>query len=38
VVDFADALVDDLAAGVEITPRRLRPRLVVVEPGDLSSG
>ena len=38
VVGFVDALVDDLAAGIEITPQRLRPRLVVVEPGDLSSG
>ena len=33
LVDFVDALVDDLAAGVEIAPERLRPRLVVVEPG-----
>lgn len=33
LVDFADALIDDLAAGVEIPPQRLRPRLVVVEPG-----
>jgi predicted metal-dependent hydrolase len=33
LVDFADALIDDLTAGVEITPQRLRPRLVVVEPG-----
>jgi uncharacterized protein len=32
LVDFADALIDDLAASVEITPQRLRPRLVV-EPG-----
>jgi uncharacterized protein len=29
LVDFADALIDDLAAGVEITPQRLRPHLVV---------
>jgi hypothetical protein len=28
-----DALIDDLAARVEIAPERLRPRLVVVEPG-----
>jgi uncharacterized protein len=33
LVDFVDALIDDLAAGVEIAPERLRPRLVVVEPG-----
>ncbi|MFZ1165194.1 DUF309 domain-containing protein [Mycobacterium sp.] len=33
VVDFADALIDDLTAGVQITPQRLRPRLLVVEPG-----
>ncbi len=32
VVDFADALIDDLAAGVQIPPERLRLRLVVVEP------
>ena len=32
LVDFVDALIDDLAAGVEIAPERLRPRLVVVEP------
>jgi hypothetical protein len=31
LVSFVDALIDDLAAGVEITPQRLRPRLVVVE-------
>ena len=28
LVDFADALIDDLKAGVDITPERLRPRLV----------
>ncbi|WP_343709550.1 DUF309 domain-containing protein [Mycobacterium sp.] len=33
LVDYADALIDDLAAGVQITPQRLRPRLVVVESG-----
>jgi uncharacterized protein len=33
LVDFADALIDDLAAGVEIPSQRLRPRLVVVGPG-----
>jgi hypothetical protein len=33
LVDFADALIHDLAEGVEITPKRLRPRLVAVEPG-----
>lgn len=38
VVHFAEALIDDLATGVSITPQRLRPRLVVVKPGDLSSG
>jgi uncharacterized protein len=27
-VDFADALIDDLKAGVDITSERLRPRLV----------
>ena len=31
LVDFAGALIDDLAAGVQITPQRLRPRLVVVK-------
>ena len=28
LVDFADALTDDLAVGVQIPPQRLRPRLV----------
>ncbi len=28
LVDFADALIDDLQAGVDITPERLRPRLI----------
>jgi Flp pilus assembly protein TadD len=28
LVDYADVLIDDLAAHVEITPKRLRPRLV----------
>jgi hypothetical protein len=32
LVDYADALIDDLAAGTEITPKRLRPRLVAVLP------
>ena len=32
LVDYADALIDDLAAGAEITPTRLRPRLVAVLP------
>jgi hypothetical protein len=32
LVDFADALIDDLAGGAEITPECLRPRLVVVRP------
>jgi hypothetical protein len=30
LVDYADALIDDLAAGVDVTPTRLRPRLVVL--------
>ncbi len=29
LVNFADALIDDLAAGMQIPPQRLRPRLVV---------
>ncbi|WP_368834438.1 DUF309 domain-containing protein [Mycobacterium intracellulare] len=29
LLDYADALIDDLAAGVDVTPMRLRPRLVV---------
>jgi hypothetical protein len=29
LVDYADALIDDLAANVTIAPERLRPRLVV---------
>lgn len=28
LVDYAGALIDDLAAGVDVTPTRLRPRLV----------
>jgi uncharacterized protein len=32
LVHYADALIDDLAQGVEITPKRLRPRLVVAPP------
>jgi hypothetical protein len=32
LVTYADAMVDDLAKGVEITPKQLRPRLVVVRP------
>jgi hypothetical protein len=28
-VDFADALISDLAAGVQVAPQQLRPRLVV---------
>ena len=32
LVDYADTLIDDLAAGAEITPKRLRPRLVAVLP------
>ena len=30
LVDYADVLIDDLAANAAITPERLRPRLVVV--------
>jgi uncharacterized protein len=30
LVAYADALIDDLAAGAEITPKRLRPRLVAI--------
>ena len=33
LVHYADALIDDLAAGAEITPDRLRPRLVIDPPG-----
>jgi predicted metal-dependent hydrolase len=29
LVDYAEVLIDDLAAGAEVTPDRLRPRLVV---------
>jgi hypothetical protein len=32
LVDYAGALINDLAAGAEITPDRLRPRLVVLRP------
>ena len=32
LVDYADGLIDDLAANAVITPERLRPRLVVVRP------
>src|SRR5271155_3866432 len=32
LVDFADALIEDLASGAEITTQCLRPRLVVVRP------
>jgi hypothetical protein len=32
LVDYADELIDDLAANAEITATRLRPRLVVVRP------
>jgi hypothetical protein len=32
LVAYADALIADLAAGAEITPKRLRPRLVAVLP------
>ena len=30
LVEYADALIDDLAAGVEVTPTQLRPRLMVL--------
>jgi hypothetical protein len=32
LVDYADVLIDDLAANAAITPERLRPRLVVLRP------
>jgi hypothetical protein len=32
LVDFADALMNDLAAGAPITPQRLQPRLVADPP------
>jgi hypothetical protein len=32
LVDYADVLIDDLAANAAITPERLKPRLVVVRP------
>jgi hypothetical protein len=32
LVDYADELIDDLAADAAITPERLRPRLVAVRP------
>ena len=32
LVNYADALIDDLEAAVEITPKRLRPRLVSSDP------
>ena len=32
LVNYADALIDDLAAAAEITPKRLRPRLVSSDP------
>ena len=32
LVEYADVLIDDLAANVEITAKRLRPRLVVARP------
>jgi hypothetical protein len=32
LVDYAKVLIDDLAAGAEVTPERLSPRLVVVRP------
>jgi hypothetical protein len=32
LVDYVDVLINDLAAGTEITPKRLQPRLVVGQP------
>jgi predicted metal-dependent hydrolase len=32
LVDYAGALINDLAAGAEVSPDRLSPRLVVVRP------
>jgi hypothetical protein len=32
LVNYADALIDDLEAAAEITPQRLRPRLVSSDP------
>ncbi len=32
LVKYAGVLIDDLAAGAEVTPDRLSPRLVVVRP------
>ena len=32
LVNYADALIDDLEAAAEITPKRLRPRLVSPDP------
>jgi uncharacterized protein len=32
LVDYADALIDDLEAAAEITPKRLRPRLAWSDP------
>jgi Flp pilus assembly protein TadD len=32
LVDYADVLIDNLAANIAITPERLRPRLVVARP------
>jgi len=32
LVDYAEVLIDDLTAHAEITPQRLRPRLIVVRP------
>ena len=32
LVSYADALIDDLEAAAEITPKRLRPRLVLSDP------
>jgi hypothetical protein len=34
LVDYADALINDLAAGVDVTAPRLRPRLVVFQEAD----
>ena len=32
LVNYVDALIDDLEAAAEITPKRLRPRLVLSDP------
>jgi hypothetical protein len=34
LVEYSEALIDDLTANAEITPKRLRPRLVICPPPD----